>query len=849
MNDETFFPARPETRPMIYAYEEDNPKYAGMLKVGFASTGVEKRVAEQFPVLKPGDRKPYRIVFAESAMYSDGGSFTDKRVHEKLVAMGYEQQCHQGKKTEWFKCSVSAVRAAWIAVCNRVDNVEQRTLDFKMRPEQSAAVEKTVRYYESAAMEKRIRRTPKFLWNAKMRFGKTFATYQLAKRLGAKRVLVLTFKPAVQSAWREDLMTHVDFEGWQFICRGQRPGDPTADEQYAKANKKKPIVCFGSFQDFLGYNRETGGIKTTNEWVHEINWDLVVFDEYHFGAWKDSAKKLFEMEEDEVEGEGEERSGERLDETWLPITAMRYLYLSGTPFRAINSGEFIEDQIYNWTYSDEQRAKAEWRGAVENPYAALPRMVMLTYKIPESIQRIARQGEFDEFDLNVFFSAKGEGDKARFIYKDYVQKWLDLIRGSYLETTTDELKLGRGRPAMPFADSRLLSVLTHTLWFLPDVASCHAMANLLQERQNAFYHAYKVNVCAGAGAGIGVAALEPVLRSMGDPLETKTITLSCGKLTTGVTVKPWTGVFMLRNLKSPETYFQTAFRVQSPWVIDGEDGREIVKRECYVFDFALDRALRQISDYSCRLNVDEKNPEKKVGEFIKFLPVIAYDGSSMKHIDAAEILDIAMAGTSATLLARRWESALLVNVDNDTLRRLMANEKAMEALMRIEGFRALNKDIETIINKSEHVKKAKRDGEPLTKKEKAELTAEEKEFKSKRKEIQEKLIKFATRIPVFMYLSDYREYSLDDVITKLEPNLFRKVTGLSVKDFNLLCSLNVFNASLMNDAVYKFKRYEDASLVYTGLESKHEGEGVGLFNTVLTSEEYKSLYKLQQASL
>ena len=849
MNDENFFPARPETRPMIYAYEEDNLQYAGMLKVGFASTGVEKRVAEQFPVLKPGDRKPYRIVFAESAMYSDGGSFTDKRVHEKLVAMGYEQQYHQGKKTEWFKCSVSAVRAAWIAVCNRVDNVEQRTLDFKMRPEQLAAVEKTVRYYESAAMEKRIRRTPKFLWNAKMRFGKTFATYQLAKRLGAKRVLVLTFKPAVQSAWREDLMTHVDFEGWQFICRGQRPGDPTADEQYAKANKKKPIVCFGSFQDFLGYNRETGGIKTTNEWVHEINWDLVVFDEYHFGAWKDSAKKLFEVEEDEVEGEGEERSGERLDETWLPITAMRYLYLSGTPFRAINSGEFIEDQIYNWTYSDEQRAKAEWRGAVENPYAALPRMVMLTYKIPESIQRIARQGEFDEFDLNVFFSAKGEGDKARFIYKDYVQKWLDLIRGSYLETTTDELKLGRGRPAMPFADSRLLSVLTHTLWFLPDVASCYAMANLLQERQNAFYHAYKVNVCAGAGAGIGVAALEPVLRSMGDPLETKTITLSCGKLTTGVTVKPWTGVFMLRNLKSPETYFQTAFRVQSPWVIDGEDGREIVKRECYVFDFALDRALRQISDYSCRLNVDEKNPEKKVGEFIKFLPVIAYDGSSMKHIDAAEILDIAMAGTSATLLARRWESALLVNVDNDTLRRLMANEKAMEALMRIEGFRALNKDIETIINKSEHVKKAKRDGESLTKKEKAELSAEEKEFKSKRKEIQEKLIKFATRIPVFMYLSDYREYSLDDVITKLEPNLFRKVTGLSVKDFNLLCSLNVFNASLMNDAVYKFKRYEDASLVYTGLGSKHEGEGVGLFNTVLTSEEYKSLYKLQQASL
>ena len=809
MTDE-FFPAKTAARPMIYAYEEDNPKYAGLLKVGFASAGVEKRVAEQFPILKPGDKKPYKIVFAESAMYCDGGSFTDKRVHDKLAKMGYEQLRHGGKKTEWFRCSVNALRAAWIAVKNRTENSEERNLDFAMRPEQSEAVEKTLKYYATAEKETRVRRTPKFLWNAKMRFGKTFAAYQLARRLGAKRVLVLTFKPAVQSAWREDLVRHVDFEGWQFIARPQRPLEPTADEQYRKADKARPIVCFGSFQDYLGYNRETGGIKATNEWVHAINWDLVVFDEYHFGAWKDSAKKLFDMDDEDVE-ENLPASGERLDESWLPITADRYLYLSGTPFRAINSGEFIEDQIYNWTYSDEQKAKAEWKGD-GNPYAALPRMVMLTYKIPDSIQRIAKQGEFDEFDLNEFFAAKGKGRDAVFTHKDYVQKWLDLIRGSYLETTTDELKLGRGRPAMPFADTRLLSVLSHTLWFLPDVASCQAMANLLAEKQNEFYKAYKVNVCAGPEAGIGVAALEPVEQSFGEPLQTRTITLSCGKLTTGVTIRPWTGVFMLRNLKSPETYFQTAFRVQSPWVVDTEDGKEIVKKECYVFDFALDRALRQIADYSCRLNVEEKNPEKKVGEFIKFLPVIAYDGSSMKSIDAAEILDIAMSGTSATLLARRWESALLVNVDNDTLRRLMANEKAMAALMSIEGFRALNKDIETIINKSEHVKKTKRDEESLTKKEKAELTTEEKEFKSKRKEIQEKLIKFATRIPVFMYLTEYREYCLEDVITQLEPRLFKKVTGLDVADFNLLCSLNVFNGALMNDAVYKFKRYEDASL-------------------------------------
>jgi len=221
----------------------------------------------------------------------------------------------------------------------------------------------------------------------------------------------------------------------------------------------------------------------------------------------------------------------------------------------------------------------------------------------------------------------------------------------------------------------------------------------------------------------------------------------------------------------------------------------------------------------------------------------------MRQINAGEVLDIAMAGTSATLLAKRWESALLVNVDNNTLARLMANPTAMDALMKIEGFRSLNEDIQTIINKSEAVKKAKReDAGRLTPKEKKELTEAEKEYKSKRKQIQEKLIKFATRIPVFMYLTDYREQCLKDVITQLEPGLFKKVTGLDVKDFELLVSLGVFNDSLMNDAVYKFKRYEDASLSYTGI-NRHEGEKVGGYDTVISNEDYSSMFSLQQASM
>ena len=846
MAEMEFFPQRPESHPKIYAYEFVGvASHQGYIKVGYTERDVETRVKEQVHT----SAVPYRILGQWSAMRNDGSCFTDHDVHAVLKEKG-KQQLNVGEdRNEWFKCTLNDVKAAVVAVQTGAENVEERTQTFAMRPEQEYAVDMTMKYFKSA-YEEGSGRTPKFLWNAKMRFGKTFAAYQLAKKMGMKRVLILTFKPAVQTAWREDLMTHVDFEGWQFISRPTTPSGPSNDLQYQRADKSRPIVCFGSFQDFLGVNKETGGIKANNEWVHTTNWDLVIFDEYHFGAWGDNAKSLFEQDDDTYEKDlSKYDRGNAYDETWLPITTTYYLYLSGTPFRALNSGEFIEEQIYNWTYSDEQRAKAEWNGPGENPYAALPRMVMMTYKIPESIQRIAKQGEFDEFDLNVFFSAEGTGKDAHFKFEDYVQKWLDLIRGSYLETSVDELKLGAQKPPMPYSDTRLLNVLSHTLWFMPNVASCYAMANLLAQKQNSFYHDYNVNVCAGTQAGIGVAALDPVRRSMGDPLETKTITLSCGKLTTGVTIKPWTGIFMLRNLTSPETYFQAAFRVQSPWEITKDNGeREIVKRECYVFDFALDRALRQISDYSCRLNVAESNPEKKVGEFINFLPVLAYDGSAMRQVNAAEILDIAMAGTSATLLAKRWESALLVNVDNDTLARLLASEEAMDALMRIEGFRSLNADIETIINKSNAVKKAKRDGEKLTPKEKKELTDAEKEYKSKRKMIQEKLIKFATRVPVFMYLTDYREYSLQDVITQLEPELFKKVTGLDVKDFELLVSLNVFNEALMNDAVYKFKRYEDASLIYTGID-KHTGENVGLYSTVISRADYDAMAGQLAASM
>jgi hypothetical protein len=833
---------KPEARPRIYAYSIDDNAHEGLLKIGQTTRNVKGRVAEQ---VKTAAIKNYRIELDESAERDDGTFFTD---HEVRAALGRKK--FENTELEWVRCKVNDVRTVLTELRTGKQIAGTHHQTFQMRREQVQAVDKTFDYFQSIWSEDEAAE-PRFLWNAKMRFGKTFAAYQLAKKLDAKRVLVLTFKPAVEDAWQTDLESHVDFDGWQYLSRSSN-SDPT------KIDGNKPVVYFGSFQDLLGRD-EAGNIKPNNEWLHTVNWDLVVFDEYHFGAWRETAKELFEGEEqtvakketkfeytDALEAVNEDLGVLSEKETeFLPITTRAYLYLSGTPFKALATGEFIEEQIFNWTYTDEQRAKEKFAASNPgkwNPYGALPQMRLLTYQMPGELLMVASAGEFDEFDLNEFLAATDTGKGAQFEHKGDVQKWLDIIRGQHAPKIVEGLK--SEKPPFPYSDVRLLPYLQHSFWFLPNVAACNAMANLLAERHNVFWHEYKCVVAAGAAAGIGLDALPPVRKAIGGGFESKTITVSCGKLTTGVTVPQWSSILMLRNLKSPETYFQAAFRVQSPWSIRNPNGddpneEEILKPACFVFDFAPTRALRQLSEYGIGLSPNESNPENAVKDLVSFLPVLAYDGANMTQIDAGGILDIAMAGTSATLLARKWESALLVNVDNDTLRRVLDNPEAMAAVERIEGWRALGDNIiETIINKSEKVKELKNKAKDndLTAKQKKQLTEEEKEYKSKRKLVQEKLIKFATRIPAFMYLTDFRENTLQDVITKLEPELFLAVTGLTVKDFHLLVRLKVFNTEQMNQAVFAFRRYEDASLRYTGIES-HDGlSHYGLYDTVVAKD-------------
>ena len=816
--------------PTIYAYT--TPSYRdfvwlgaksgrGLLKVGYTRKEVEKRIWEQFPTKTP-ELQPFSVVLTEEAIDKGGRFFTDRAVHNVLKKNGFRQV-----NGEWYECTKQDVLGAIEELRQGKSFAKGRYQTFQMRPEQRFAVALTKEYFERYEYEKEGRASH-FLWNAKMRFGKTFASYQLAKAMGWTRVMVLTYKPAVEDAWREDLDTHTDFESWQFIGRGE-----TLDGQ----DESKPIVWFASFQDILGRTKD-GKIKDRFELAHAIEWDCVILDEYHFGAWRDAARDLYDSDS----SERIDKQSEEFNEEIFPLFVKQFLYLSGTPFRALASGEFLEDQIFNWSYSDEQRAKEEWDEANGfNPYAELPQIVLMTYQMPDAIREVALQGENNEFDLNEFFKAKElTHDQFLFEHEKEVQMWLSLMRGQYMpanaQAGSDAVK-----PPIPFEDVRLQEYLLHTFWFLPSVAACKAMKQLLGKPQNNFFSEYKIIVAAGAEAGMGLDALIPVREAIGDPLKTKSITLSCGKLTTGVSVPAWAGIFMLRNTTSAESYFQAAFRVQTPFYVTNKDGtdpyaKEIIKPKCYVFDFAPNRALRLISEYSSRLDLnDNSTVERKVEEFIRFLPVLCYDGFTMSQLDAGDLLDIVAAGTASSMLAKRWQSAQLVNVDNYTLEKLLNRPDLLEVLEGIEAFRNLGKDLSKVISSEKALNNTKKEGKEPTKQQKS----DDKENKGFKKMLREKLLKFVTRVPVFMYLTDYREETLKQVITNIEPELFTKVTGLKVRDFEKLCEIGVFNSQVMNSAIFAFKRFEESSLTYAG--GRYLPEYVGGFDTTVRREEIHAI--------
>jgi len=791
-------------RPVIYAFRI--PSRPGDIKVGETSKPVAERIP-QYLKTHGYDPDGYELL-AEIPAITEEGLLKDHDIHKVLE---HHLGCYRypGEQREWFKATIVNLKRAVRIITDREQLKEVRHQTFGMRPEQQAAVDKASHFFlrQEGQGDK-----AHFLWNAKMRFGKTFTTYKLAQEMGWSKVLVLTYKPAVEDSWRKDLESHVDFADWTFI--GNRAGDPEFGDK---------TIWFSSFQSLFS---EEGNGRLAK--VFETEWDAIVIDEFHYGASSELATDILR---DDVEGLSDLDLQERVASGDAGLKTNRYLHLSGTPFKALHRGDFTEDQIFNWTYTDEQKAKAAWNDPeAKNPYEDLPRMVMMTYKLPEGVVEEAG----DELNLDAFFKA-GETDEMdeygnpvhAFENEDQVKLWVDFITGTGL--ARDEfVEEEKNRSPMPFKDARLFPYINHSLWYMPSVSACKAMADIL--RNHHVLSNYDVVVAAGKEAGVGIDALAPVQDAIKN--HPKTITLSCGKLTTGVTVPEWTAVFMLRSMKSPESYFQTAFRAQSPGTVliqkdkRGKDIEGGIKDTCYVFDFDPRRALTLASEYCYQLDQAREAGETtrndlmtRMSEFLEYMPVLCHDNGVMIELDPGAAIELATSGIGTAMLARRFQSPKMVDLTVLALNRLREDEELVGALEKIESFRNLSADLETI--RSEQVKKGhvpKDKGDDGADDEKPEKKPDplDKEVKKKLKEIRDNLLKFVTRLPVFMYLNDEREKTALEVIETTDDALFKKVTGITKSDFRKLLDLGVFQAEFMNEAIRTFKNVEDNALEYLG---------------------------------
>ncbi|MGB7587238.1 MAG: GIY-YIG nuclease family protein [Solirubrobacterales bacterium] len=811
-----------DTEPWERISGQSRTTGTGLIKVGQTTRRkARERIKQQLGTAYPS-LGGVEILLDEPAVREDGSEFTDHEVHAALVGEGIRRP-----EGEWFEATLDEVKAAINKVRSGVPFEPTRTELFPMRPEQKEAVEHTAAYFRGHASDTR---PPKFLWNAKMRFGKTFAAYQLAREMGWTRMLVLTYKPAVQAAWRDDLLGHVDFAGWHFVDR-----ETPIEEADQLLSGRDPVVRFASFQD-LGQKSQDGEVKEHNESLLLTDWDCIVLDEYHFGAWRDSARELYDPADSLLAEEVE--PDEEVTEEDLGLEAAHYLYLSGTPFRAITNGEFTENATFDWTYVDEQAAKEDWDDSQgQNPYLELPRMEMYAYEIAPGAAVWAEDGEFSGFSLTEYFKAerigpaRGTPERGDCVFEDpeRVSEFLEMLCGKLSEQIKVRIVSGQ-KPPFPYESPAFTEQVRHSVWYMPNVASCFAMRDMLDTHP--YFSGFEIVVAAGSGAGQGAEAKPPVEAAIANSEKehaSGSITLSCGKLMTGVTVREWGAILMLRSLKSPESYFQAAFRVQSPYAIrDPEGGIEVRKPTCYLFEFDPNRALLLLSEYGLRLAAQQdETPEQAIGKLINYLPIFGFKGGAMSPLEASDVLDWATAGVGATALAKQWNSPVLVDVNERTLSAVLDHPGLLETLAQIEDFRVLVDNAEHVITSTKMLKKAKREQggqlEPEQKREQSETA-------KKRREIREKLQKFLARVPVFMYGTDFREEALKHVIESLDPVLFERVTGLTIEDFKLLSDLGLFNARNMDAAIWQFRQFESASLRYAETEVTGDNQGgVGLW--------------------
>ena len=730
---------------LIYVFAIADNQHEGSLKIGETtltdnidpasttpnSEGLNKAAKERIDQYTKTAGISYELLYTELTLYIRGGricSFNDKQVHNVLERSGVKRKEFKGA-TEWYSCDLETVKRAITAIkegkeslgAGEVTHTENPII---LRPEQKNAVERTL---------KQFRKGNQMLWNAKMRFGKTLCALRVAKEMGAVRTIIVTHRPVVDASWFEDFgKTFHDSPEWHYGSHNK--GESFASLQRLAGQGKK-YVYFASMQDMRG-SKEVGGKFDKNNEIFSTTWDLVIVDEAHEGTQTELGKAVLEQ---------------------LISKNTKILRLSGTPFNLLDDHK--EEEVFTWDYVMEQKAKIDWEInhlGDTNPYASLPAIHIYTYDLGRLMSEYS--DEEKAFNFREFFRTREDGS---FVHERDIDHFLTLL------TTDDEESL------YPYSNDSFRQIFRHTLWILPGVKAAKALSRKLAKHP--VFGLFNVVNVAGDGDEEEESrdALELVNKAIGsDPDQSYTITLSCGRLTTGVSVKPWTGVFMMAGAYSTSAagYMQTIFRVQTPYTHNGR-----MKTDCYAFDFAPDRTLRVLAEtakVSHKAGKQTEDDRKLLGDFLNFCPIIAIDGGQMKQYKVETMLAQLKRAQIEKVVQDGFENGALYN---DELLKLTDVElKEFDDLKGIIGkTKAMPKSGDIDINRQGLTNEQYEEKEQLEKKKKKDLTPEEKkrldELKAKgdqRREAISILRGISIRMPLMLYgaemVDEDKELTIDN---------------------------------------------------------------------------------------
>ena len=738
---------------LIYVYRINDTAHEGILKIGEASCNAgmayfafEPNCKELNTAAKDRIRHQtqtagvtFELLYTEATAYMKGKNlivFQDHDIHDILVRSGIKRKIFdtEHKANEWFYTDLETVKKAIAAAKEGRTSLNASEISTDrspviFRPEQTEAIEKTIKQFKKSGGSHQM------LWNAKMRFGKTLSTLEVIKRMNYNRTLILTHRPVVDLGWFEDYgKIFYDRNDFYYFSK-KNGGDPSEEENFHEMIHKADdngmndyhFIYFASIQDMRG-SELVGGKFAKNEEIFNINWDLIIIDEAHEGTQTELGKAVL--------------AACKKDET-------RILHLSGTPFNLMD--DFKEEEIYTWDYVMEQKAKAEWDKIHQgdpNPYACLPRLNMYTYDLGKLYPEYSEVDGF--FKFSEFFRVDEDG---KFANENNVKQFLDLMCKEDSESN------------YPYSKQEYRENFRHSLWMIPGVKAARALSKLLQEHP--VFSQFNIANVAGAGDEEvdSSDALKLVEKAIGPhPEETYSITLSCGRLTTGVSVKPWTACFMLSGNfnTAASTYMQTIFRVQTPAIIAGKQ-----KEECFVFDFAPDRTLKVVAEtakISAKAGHTSGDDRIILGHFLNFCPIIGFEGSRMKTFDTEKMLGALKKAYIERVVRNGFEDGYLYN--NDLMKLDAIELKEFEELKKIIGStKAMPKSGDIDINSLGFTKEELEEIERTkTQKEKRELSPEEEALRQKLLEAKKNrdaavsiLRGISIRMPLLIYGADLNQ--------------------------------------------------------------------------------------------